>query len=170
MQHLPIYSSLPSGVMPCVSLFGTLEPILRNTGVSRPAINNCWNRPPSTGLLTTRPRTSSHCPVRSMNLDCSTVSIPPQTTFSPSVCPSVRTRISDHLTTEAHDRPANPSLRLLAVLNVLSSTPALVKRRAPCTDAPLTHFGSPRGEKSGLRPVTRSPSWGSRVADGQTAR
>jgi len=32
-------------------------------------------------------------------------------------------------------------LRLLAVLNVLSSTPALVKRRAPRTDGPLTHFG-----------------------------
>ena len=48
------------------------------------------------------------------------------------------------------DRPANTSLRLLAVLNVLSSMPPLVKRRAPRTDGPLTHFASPRGEKSGL--------------------
>ena len=61
------------------------------------------------------------------------------------------TRISHRLTTEAHDRPAIPSLRLLAVLNVLSSTPALVKRRAPRTDGSLTHFASPRGEKSGLK-------------------
>ena len=59
-------------------------------------------------------------------------------------------RISHHLTTETHDRPATTSLRLLAVLNVLSSTPARVKRRAPRTDAPLTHFASPRDEKSGL--------------------
>ena len=49
------------------------------------------------------------------------------------------------------DRPAITSLRLLAVLNVLSSTPALVKRRAPRTDGPLTHFASPRGEKSELK-------------------
>ena len=59
-------------------------------------------------------------------------------------------RISHHLTTEARDRPAITSLRLLAVLNVLSSTPAFVKRRAPRPDGPLTHFASPRGEKSGL--------------------
>ena len=60
------------------------------------------------------------------------------------------TRISTRLTAEARDRPAIISLPLLAVLNVLSRTPPLVKRRAPRTDAPLTHFGSPRGEKSGL--------------------
>ena len=59
-------------------------------------------------------------------------------------------RISHHLTAEARDRPAITSLRLLAVLTVLSSTPPLVKRRAPRTDGPLTHFASPRGEKSGL--------------------
>ncbi len=53
------------------------------------------------------------------------------------------TRISHHLTTEAHDRPATTSLRLLAVLNVLSSTPAFVKRRTPRTDGPLTHFAPP---------------------------
>ncbi|MDE0167478.1 MAG: hypothetical protein OXL36_20450 [Bryobacterales bacterium] len=39
------------------------------------------------------------------------------------------------------------SLRLLAVLNVLSSTPARAKRLAPRPDGPLTHFASPRGEK-----------------------
>ena len=46
-------------------------------------------------------------------------------------------------------------MRLLAVLNVLSSTPARAKRLAPFSsarlapspDAPLTHFASPRGEK-----------------------
>ena len=54
------------------------------------------------------------------------------------------------LTVEARDRPAITSLHLLAVLNVLSRTPPFVKRRAPRTDAPLTHFASPRGEKSGL--------------------
>ena len=42
-------------------------------------------------------------------------------------------RISHHLTTEAHDRPASTSLRLLAVLNVLSSTPcARQAARASC--------------------------------------
>ena len=59
-------------------------------------------------------------------------------------------RISHHLTVEARYRPAITSLRLLAVLNVLSSTPSLVKQRAPRTDGPLTHFASPPGEKSGL--------------------
>ena len=59
-------------------------------------------------------------------------------------------RISHRLTVEARDRPAITSLHLLAVLNVLSRTPPFVKRRAPPTDAPLTHFASPRGEKSGL--------------------
>ena len=39
------------------------------------------------------------------------------------------------------------ALRLLAVLDVLSSTPARAKRRAPRPDGPLTHFASPRGEK-----------------------
>jgi len=53
------------------------------------------------------------------------------------------TRISHHLATEARDRPASTSLRLLAVLNAGSSTPALVKRRAPPADAPLTHFAPP---------------------------
>jgi len=45
-------------------------------------------------------------------------------------------------------------LRLLAVLNAGSSTPALVKRRAPPADGPLTHFPlhftGPGDEKSGL--------------------
>ena len=42
------------------------------------------------------------------------------------------------------------SLRLLAVLDVLSSTPARAKRLAPRPDGPLTHFTSPRGEKCRL--------------------
>ncbi len=67
-------------------------------------------------------------------------------------------RISHHLPTEARDRPASTSLRLLAVLNVLSSTPALVKRRAPRTDAPLTHFAAPSGEKCGLVGGSLPPS------------
>ena len=61
---------------------------------------------------------------------------------------SLLTRFSHRLTVEARDRRAITSLRLLAVLDVLSSTPPLVKQRAPRTDAPLTHFASPRGEKS----------------------
>ena len=60
------------------------------------------------------------------------------------------TRISHHLTAEARDKAAIPSLRLLAVLTVLSSTPPPVERRAPRTDGLLTPFASPRGEKSGL--------------------
>ena len=42
---------------------------------------------------------------------------------------------------------AMTSLRLLAMLDVLPSTPARAKRRAPRRDGPLTHFVSPRGEK-----------------------
>ena len=57
---------------------------------------------------------------------------------------------STQLTAETRDRPAITSLRLLAVLNVLSRTPPLVKRRAPRTDGPLTHFASPPGEKCKL--------------------
>ena len=41
-------------------------------------------------------------------------------------------------------------MHLLAVLNVLSSTPARAKRLAPRPDGPLTHFASPRGEKCRL--------------------
>ena len=66
------------------------------------------------------------------------------------------TRISHRLTGQAHDRPAITSLRLLAVLNVLSEYASLikwgvVKRRAPRTDRPLMHFASPPDEKYGLR-------------------
>ena len=67
-------------------------------------------------------------------------------------------RISHRLTVEACDRRAITSLRLLAVLDVLSSTPPLVKQRAPRTDAPLTHFASPRGEKSGLANAAAEPN------------
>ena len=62
------------------------------------------------------------------------------------------TCISHHPTVEAHDTTARTSLRLLAVLNVLSSTPARAKRLAPRPDSPLTHFASPRGEKCRLIP------------------
>ena len=68
-------------------------------------------------------------------------------------CCKVLARISHRLTVEARNRRAVTSLRLLAVLDVLSSTPPLVKQRAPRTDAPLTHFASPSGEKSGLAVV-----------------
>ncbi len=73
-------------------------------------------------------------------------------------------RISHRLTVEARDRPAITSLRLLAVLNVncqvrVSDRVGVVKRRASRTDGPLTHFASPRGEKSGLRATIEvSPS------------
>jgi len=65
----------------------------------------------------------------------------------------VLARISHRLTVEARDRRAITSLRLLAVLDVLSNTPPLVKQRAPRTDAPLTHFASPRGKKCGLATI-----------------
>ena len=58
--------------------------------------------------------------------------------------------ISHHPTAAARDTTARTSLRWLAVLNVLSSTPARAKRRAPRPDGPLTHFASPRGEKCRL--------------------
>ena len=51
------------------------------------------------------------------------------------------------LTAAARDKTAMTSLRLLAVLNVRSCTPARAKRLAPRPDGPLTHFVSPRGEK-----------------------
>ena len=76
-------------------------------------------------------------------------------------------RISHHLTVEARHRPAMTALRLLAVLNVLFKYALIIQemhftpdyptscgwpvrgaeRRAPCTEGPLTHFVSPRGEK-----------------------
>ena len=55
--------------------------------------------------------------------------------------------LSHYPTAEARDTTARTSLRLLAVLNVLSSTPARAKRLAPSPDGPLAHFASPRGEK-----------------------
>ncbi|MDE0167572.1 MAG: hypothetical protein OXL36_20925 [Bryobacterales bacterium] len=58
--------------------------------------------------------------------------------------------ISHHPTAEARDTTATTSLRLLAVLDVRSSTPARAKRLAPSPDGPLAHFTSPRGEKCRL--------------------
>ena len=58
--------------------------------------------------------------------------------------------ISHHPTAEASDVTARTSLRLLAVLDVLSSTPARAKRLAARPDGPLTHFASPSGEKCRL--------------------
>ncbi|MDE0434988.1 MAG: hypothetical protein OXH92_13380, partial [Bryobacterales bacterium] len=55
--------------------------------------------------------------------------------------------ISHHVAAGARDTTARTSLRLLAVLNVLSSTPARAKQLAPRPDGPLTHSASPRGEK-----------------------
>ena len=51
--------------------------------------------------------------------------------------------ISHHLTREARDKTAMTSLRLLAVLDVRSSTSVRAKRLAPRPDSPLTHFASP---------------------------
>ena len=58
------------------------------------------------------------------------------------------------------------SLRLLAVLDVGSSTPARAKRLAPRPDGPLTHFASPLGETCRLR---TGHEWtnGSRLTDFQ---
>ena len=61
------------------------------------------------------------------------------------------TCISHHTTVEARDTTARTSLRLLAVLNVLSSTPARAKPLAPRPDGLLTHFTSPRSEKCRLK-------------------
>ncbi|MDE0165119.1 MAG: hypothetical protein OXH92_20445 [Bryobacterales bacterium] len=66
-------------------------------------------------------------------------------------CLFLLTCISHHPTAGARDTTARTSLRLLAVLNVPSSTPARAKRLAPRPDGPLTHFVSPRGEKSRLK-------------------
>ncbi|MDE0167783.1 MAG: hypothetical protein OXL36_21990 [Bryobacterales bacterium] len=71
--------------------------------------------------------------------------------------PEGLTCISHHPTVEAHDTTARTSLRLLAVLNVLSSTPARAKRLAPRPDGPLTHFASLRGEKCRLSRVRAPP-------------
>ena len=58
--------------------------------------------------------------------------------------------LSHHLTVQAHDKRANTSLRLLVVLDGLSSTPVRAKRRASRLDTLLTHLASPRGEKGRL--------------------
>ena len=56
----------------------------------------------------------------------------------------------------AVNKPVSPGV--LAVLNAGSRTPALVERRAPRTDGPLTHFASPRGvekrAKASQHPLT----------------
>ncbi len=57
---------------------------------------------------------------------------------------------SHHLTAKARDRCATTSLGSIVVLDGLSSTPPRAHRRPPRTDAPLTHFRSPPGEKCGL--------------------
>ena len=64
-------------------------------------------------------------------------------------------RFSHHLPAEARDRAVITALRLPAVLTVLFKYASLLKkwgarRPVPCPDSPLTHFASPRGEKSGL--------------------
>ena len=68
--------------------------------------------------------------------------------------------ISHHLTAEARDKTDSTSLRLLAVLNVQSSTSARANLRTPCTDGLLTHFASPRGGKCRLRTrIERGGPW-----------
>ena len=62
------------------------------------------------------------------------------------------------LTGEARDKTAMTSLRLLAVLDVLSSTPARAKRLAPRPDGPLT----PACSRQALRLAT----WGDMQATG----
>ena len=65
--------------------------------------------------------------------------------------------MSHHPTAEARDTSTRTSLRLLAVLNVPSSTPARAKRLAPSPDGPLTHFASPRGVKCRLPALLINP-------------
>ena len=64
-------------------------------------------------------------------------------------------RISHRLTVEARNRPAITALRLLVALNAGFQYARIVhelgaERGAPLTDGLLTHFASPRGEKSRL--------------------
>ena len=68
----------------------------------------------------------------------------------------ILTRISHHLTVEVRRKAAITSLRLLAVLNVLSSTSARAKRLASRPDDLVAYFASPRGEKCGLRWLLKS--------------
>jgi molybdate transport system substrate-binding protein len=64
------------------------------------------------------------------------------------------TRISHTPTAATRDKPASTSLRLLTVLEVLSSTPLRAERRAPRIHRLLTRFASPRCEKCGLSAPT----------------
>ena len=74
--------------------------------------------------------------------------------------------ISHHLTTEARDKTDSTSLRLIAVLNVQSSTSARVNLRTPRTDGLLTHFASPRGGQYRLRTrIEREGPWVRRALD-----
>ena len=75
--------------------------------------------------------------------------------------------ISPHLTAKARDKIAMTSLRLLAVLDVPSSTPARAKRLAPRPGGPLTHFASPRGEICRLEPESSDSA---SLAQGETPR
>ncbi len=59
-------------------------------------------------------------------------------------------RISWHVTAKARARCATTSLCSIVVLNGLSSTPPRADLRPPRTDAPRTHFRSPRAKKCGL--------------------
>jgi hypothetical protein len=56
-------------------------------------------------------------------------------------------RISHQLSTAAAYLPAPTALRLENVLNVLSSTPARIFRRAPCIHGQLRAFATTPGEK-----------------------
>ena len=74
--------------------------------------------------------------------------------------------LSHHLTVEARNKPAITALRLLTVLNTgfknvgaRHAVPEVAERRASCTDGLLTHFASPRGEKSGLVVIVNSSSY-----------
>ena len=68
--------------------------------------------------------------------------------------------MSHHPTVEARDTTVMTSLRLLAVLDVRSSTPARAKRLAPRPDGPLTHFASPSGETCRLTARGKSHAGG----------
>ena len=57
------------------------------------------------------------------------------------------TCIYHYLTAGARRKTATTSLCFLAVLNVLSSTPARKMRLVPRPVGPLTHFASPHSEK-----------------------
>ena len=159
-RHSRLASRRALCCVPEASMHQATGPAARNAACVTFA-TGCWARSGSTPALR---RARNSAPEVSPGAGSVKVAM----TYSP--CPVCRSHepgrgspplacISHHPTVEAHDTTARTSLRLLAVLDVLSSTPARAKRLAPFSSArlapspggPLTHFASPRGEKCRLK-------------------